>query len=112
MDKKSKFIAIFMCIVTLSALIIFITNYSWFLAFISPMLVTVHYADIDLPGSGSPGLIAIFVLFFIQMVITFGILLLLSKIVNCFIRLLSYFLVLAAYIVFAWIGSQIYSYSF
>jgi len=66
MDKKSKYITIFMCIVTLSALIIFITNYSWFLAIISPTFAIAYHAGIAVP-IGLLALLIIVVLFFSKM---------------------------------------------
>jgi len=110
MDKKSKYITIFMCIVTLSVPLILIFTpmimtgspecllfYCQFVA--GPMLVACQYVGITLPNL--PGniilLLVVLVLFFSQMLTTWMILIRLSKIRNCFVRWLSYCLILIAY---------------
>jgi len=66
MNRRTLFSTIFICVVTLSALIIFITNYNWFLMVISQILAIVHHAGIDIP-IGLLALLVTFSLFFTKM---------------------------------------------
>jgi len=120
MDKKSKYITIFMCIVTLYALIIMTLFYIYdrtevfrlpwlfyisrrYLSFVcSPTILILSYFKIPLASFFG------FILFILQMTLTWIALLRFSKIENRLMRKLSCHFILIAYI-FIWIITFILS---